>query len=258
MSIARLVNPSIRPHDVSDDMESFFWVLLYQIAKYRKTELDFSSDIKRVFYQYPGSDSDDYYAGGSKGKTFCLKNCALDPVVIECLVGTPCRNIIEDLRTLFHDFYGYRQPGHYLCPEERASAEASKEQNPLVLAAREKLRSSEWILGVINSHLAAEWNVDDDGSLCNVTGPPDPVPPADENPRKRKASGGNEGETVTSNKRQKKSQGSHSSESNNSEESKADPPRSVPFASYGSDETVHSTPGARVPRIGQARFAMRQ
>jgi len=240
-------------------MESFFWVLLYQIAKYRKTELDFSSDIKRVFYQYPGSDSvhsDDYHVGGSKGKMLCLKNYELDPVVIERLVGTPCRNIIEDLRTLFRDFYGYRPPVPYLC--QRARGEASKAQNPLVLAAREKLRSSEWILGVINGHLAAEWNVDDDGSLRNVTHPPDPVPPADENPRKRKASGGNEGETVASSKKQKKSQASHSSESNNSEEPKADPPRRVPFASYGSDETVHSTPGDRIPRIGQARFAMRQ
>jgi hypothetical protein len=137
-------------------MESFFWVLLYQIAKYRKTELDSSSDIKRVFYQYPDSDSDDYHFGGSKGKRLCLKNYELDPIVIECLVGTPCRNIIEDLRDLFRDFYGYPPPGRYLSPEERASAEASKEQNPLVLAAREKLRSSEWILGVINGHLAAE------------------------------------------------------------------------------------------------------
>jgi len=186
----------------------------------------------------------------------CLKNYELDPVVIECLVGTPCRNIIEDLRTLFRDFYGYRPPVPYLC--QRARGEASKAQNPLVLAAREKLRSSEWILGVINGHFAAEWDVDDDGSLRNVTRPPDPVPLADENPRKRKASGGNEGETVASSKKQKKSQASHSSESNNSEEPKADPPRRVPFASYGSDETVHSTPGDRIPRIGQARFAMRQ
>jgi len=241
-------------------MESFFWVLLYQIAKYRKTPagLHFSSEIKRVFHQYPGSDSDDYHVGGSEGKMRCLKNYELEPVVIKLLVGTPCRNIIEDLRDLFRNFYGYPPPGRYLCPEERASAEASKEQNPLVLAAREKLRSSEWILGVINGHLAAEWNVDDDGSLRNVTRPPDPVPPADENPRKRKASGCNEGETVTSNKKQKKSQASHSSESNNSEESEADPPRRVPFASYGSDETVHSTPGDRIPRIGKARFAMRQ
>ena len=100
--------------------------------------------------------------------------------------------------------------------------------------------------------------MDDDGSLRNVTHPPDPVPPADENPRKRKASGCNEGETVTSNKKQKKSQASHSSESNNSEESEADPPRRVPFTLYGSDETVRSTPGNRIPRIGQARFVMRQ
>ncbi|KAI0256252.1 hypothetical protein BJV78DRAFT_1368246 [Lactifluus subvellereus] len=35
ISIARLLEPRFRPHQVSDDLESFFWALLYQIAKRR-------------------------------------------------------------------------------------------------------------------------------------------------------------------------------------------------------------------------------
>ncbi len=35
ISIARLGDPSSRPHEVSDDLESFFWVLLPQVAECR-------------------------------------------------------------------------------------------------------------------------------------------------------------------------------------------------------------------------------
>ncbi|KAI0247320.1 kinase-like domain-containing protein, partial [Lactifluus subvellereus] len=34
ISIARLLDPWSRPHEVSDDLESFFWVLLYEVVRY--------------------------------------------------------------------------------------------------------------------------------------------------------------------------------------------------------------------------------
>ncbi|KAI0294370.1 hypothetical protein BC826DRAFT_865491, partial [Russula brevipes] len=33
ISVARLLDPWSSPHQVSDDLESFFWVLLYQIVR---------------------------------------------------------------------------------------------------------------------------------------------------------------------------------------------------------------------------------
>jgi hypothetical protein len=44
MSIARLMDLSSRPHEVSDDLESFFWVLLYEVVRYRNT---FDEEVKK-------------------------------------------------------------------------------------------------------------------------------------------------------------------------------------------------------------------
>lgn len=54
ISIARIVDPWTKPHKVSNDLESFFWVLLYQRAKYlNTTEMPLSTDIRHVFNQHP-------------------------------------------------------------------------------------------------------------------------------------------------------------------------------------------------------------
>jgi hypothetical protein len=38
---------SSRPHEVSDDLESFFWVLLYDVVPYRNTFDAFDEEVKK-------------------------------------------------------------------------------------------------------------------------------------------------------------------------------------------------------------------
>jgi len=35
ISVARLLDPWLTPHQISDDLESFFWVLIYQVVRGR-------------------------------------------------------------------------------------------------------------------------------------------------------------------------------------------------------------------------------
>src|SRR6267154_4057076 len=104
ISISRLRDPSTRPHQVSDDLESFFWVLLYLVVKCRNiTGEDLSENMKDVFDQHTDMDRNGNVTGG-KGKLLCLHNDEFDKTTIRTLVNTPCRKIIEKLRSLFRDF----------------------------------------------------------------------------------------------------------------------------------------------------------
>ncbi|KAI0296754.1 hypothetical protein B0F90DRAFT_1636125, partial [Multifurca ochricompacta] len=50
ISISRLREPQYTAHEVSDDLESFFWVLLYQIARFRNLgTMDLREDMQQVF-----------------------------------------------------------------------------------------------------------------------------------------------------------------------------------------------------------------
>ncbi|KAH9051851.1 hypothetical protein EDB87DRAFT_1537692, partial [Lactarius vividus] len=50
ISIACLWSPLIRSHEVCDDLESFFWVLLYMVAKCRSVgKIDLSQEMQNVF-----------------------------------------------------------------------------------------------------------------------------------------------------------------------------------------------------------------
>ncbi len=110
------------------------------------------------------------------------------------LVQTPCRAILEELRSLFHDFY--------LCVPNKIGRMSSvaqlmltaeREQDPRFREAHEKLRSSEWILAMISRHLASRWDVDDDGSLYRTELCLDLS--ASRKRRKRKAAESNNGKT---------------------------------------------------------------
>jgi hypothetical protein len=234
-----------------------------------------------VFHEH--SRFEDYYFVGGKGKMSCLggfNENRFDRFTVGCLVDTPCRWIIEDLRNNFEWAYGdglLPPSGCYCPPEKLAKIKASIEENPDVVEAREKLRSSEWMLSVINEHLASlKWTVDDDGSILNVVRrSPSPSPAADENEnsKKRKASGGVEEEEDLNHKRQKKSHESESGASRGSQSKHSDgktktakdapsPQRRShggPSASGDSDKTLYSTRGALVPRVARAglRFAGR-
>ena len=147
----RLRDPSNRPHQVSDDLESFFWVLLYLVVKCRNsTGEDLSEDMKDIFDQHAVMNHNGEIKGG-KGKRSCLHNVLLDSTTIETLANTPCGIIIEELRSLFclanHSIRG-ADPLHLIFE--------SKWQE-----AVEKLSSSKWMLEMINEHPSSKWDVDD-------------------------------------------------------------------------------------------------
>jgi len=185
--VARLLDPTTRPHEVSDDLESFFWVLLYLVVKCRNAvNADFSRDMQDVFDQHTDMDRDGIVKGG-KGKLSCLRQVYFHPKTVKALVKTPCRNIIEELRSLFHASYVDFNPDLDLADDTSESdpAEMEDAQDPRAKDAYEKLRSSEWVLSLIDGHLASRWDTDNDGSLYKTELRPDPS--ASRNRRKRKA-----------------------------------------------------------------------
>jgi hypothetical protein len=178
-------------------------VLLYQIAKCRNAgTLDLSKDMQDIFDQYTQHDRDGVVRGGA-GKILCIGDAhpgdRLDSTTVEELVITPCKDIIEDLRALFRDLYLYVPTRADLSSDTKLSLETKREQDPRVKNAREKLHSSEWVLDVMNKHLASRWDVDDDGSLHKTEIRPDIL--ASMNRRKRKAAESDDG--LTFNQRRK-------------------------------------------------------
>ncbi|KAH8984954.1 hypothetical protein EDB92DRAFT_1950421 [Lactarius akahatsu] len=171
MSIARLQDSSTRLHEVSDDLESFFWVLLYLVVKCKSVgKINLSQNMQSVFDQ---SDGDDGIRQGDLG-----------PVIVEFLVETPCRDIIEELRSLFDNLYRHVQPFANTIPRVQSRIKSKRDQDESVQDALKKLRSSEEVLSIINKHLdsTGSW---DDGSLYKVKFRPDPA--TSRNRRKRKA-----------------------------------------------------------------------
>ena len=178
---------------MSDDLESFFWVLLYQVVKcLNSTKEDLSAKMKDVFDQHTDMDHSGNVTGG-KGKLLCLHNEEFDKTMIRTLVKTPCRKIIEKLRSLFRDV-NYSAEGADDSDSEDLTFETKRQE------ATEKLRSSEWILKMIKEHLSSEWDEDDDGSLHKTELRPDSA--ASRNRRKRKAEDDND-EKMTFNQRRK-------------------------------------------------------
>ncbi|KAH9020340.1 hypothetical protein EDB84DRAFT_578182 [Lactarius hengduanensis] len=187
ISIARLRNPSMRPHEVSDDLESFFWVLLYLVVKCRSVgKIDLSKQMQNVFDQNDDMDDDGIIRGGT-GKLNCLQQGVLGRMAVDYLVDTPCKVIIEDLRSLFNNLYRHIEPPFDTIPSMRSDIDSVREQDERVQDAVKKLRSSEEVLSIINKHLdsTGSWDVDNDGSLCEAKFRPDRA--TSRNRRKRKA-----------------------------------------------------------------------
>ncbi|KAH9038577.1 hypothetical protein EDB85DRAFT_2287515 [Lactarius pseudohatsudake] len=184
ISIARLQKPSIRPHEVSDDLESFFWVLLYLVAKCRGPR-SVSKQMQIVFDQSEDMDDDGIIRGG-RGKLHCLRQGALGPRIVRGFVQTPCKDIIEDLRSLFNNLYRHIEPPADITPSMEADIKSDRQKDEKVQDAVKKLRSSEEVLRIINEHLKSSWD-DKDGSFDKVKFRPNPDPAASRNRRKRKA-----------------------------------------------------------------------
>jgi len=170
-----LLDPSTRPHEVSDDLESFFWVLLYQVVKCRNSKgLSLEEQMRDVFDQHTEMDHNGIVTGGH-GKLFCVRNGKLGERTVGTLVETPCGDVIEDLRDLFCDFYLFSEvapdvlentdSGGLRVRENKRKQALRVQKATRVREATTKLSSSEWILEMIKRHLSSEWDVDDDGSL---------------------------------------------------------------------------------------------
>ena len=170
MSISRLVDPSTRPHEVSDDLESFFWVLLYQVVKCRNSKRNLEQEIQDVFDQRIKMDQNGDFRGGT-GKRMCLYRVLLDKKIVRHLVKTPCRRIIEELRALFFNFHLFNKEGPSLSDSDSSSTDEDEwydlrvQKTTQVRESNNRLKSSKWILEMINRHLSSEWDEDDDGSL---------------------------------------------------------------------------------------------
>ena len=155
-----------------------------------------------IFDQHTEIDRDGIVRGG-EGKMLCLGDThpgyRLDSTTVEDLIITPCKDIIEELRALFRDLYLHVPTRADLSSRAKSRLEAQREQDSRVKKAREKLHSSEWVLAIMNKHLASGWDVDDDGSLYKTEIRPDIS--ASRNRRKRKAA--DSGDGLTFNQRRK-------------------------------------------------------
>jgi len=122
------------------------------------------NQIQHVFDQHTNIDRTGKVTGG-EGKLGCVRGGYLDQTMLDDLVQTPCKDIIEDFRALFRDFYLYVPTAPNVSLKTKLSYEAKREQDPRFKDAREKVRSCRWVLDMMNGHLARDWNVDDDSSL---------------------------------------------------------------------------------------------
>jgi len=181
LSLARIKHHRSRPHALSDDLESFFWVLMYEIVRYRDHKPLFSEqNIQKVFGRPTG-----YFDRTGMGKLCCVIDHTFSSFLIEIFVKTPCCKIIEEMRSLFGSAY----PNHYMdptiSPSEQSTDEEGTGQGLSVREAREKLRTSDAFLAILEKHLQSEWDIDDDGSLDRPDLQPDG--PASRKRLKRKA-----------------------------------------------------------------------
>jgi len=121
-----------------------------------------------VFDQFYDMDDDGITRGG-RGKLGCLREGGdLDSEIVEELVETPCKDIVEELRSLFQDSYRHVRPMIGPRPEAQEKIRRKREEDEKVRNALKKLRSSEEVLAIINNHLASGWGVEDDGSRYPV------------------------------------------------------------------------------------------
>ncbi|KAI9507640.1 hypothetical protein F5148DRAFT_1149590 [Russula earlei] len=87
-----------------DDIESFYWVLIYIVMKCRHSAIEGQSqDMQHVFDGYSDVDEDGVIWGGDRKLSF-LHKLILHPDSFG-FVPEPCCQIIEELRTLLKTFY---------------------------------------------------------------------------------------------------------------------------------------------------------
>ncbi|KAI0273338.1 hypothetical protein BC834DRAFT_203931 [Gloeopeniophorella convolvens] len=171
ISTGLLMDPLHKSHELLDDLESFFWVLLYQIVRFRASEdmrVNLLDSVKEVFDQYKVKH--DYttrknIVTGGVGKLSCLAGLQLVRLAVSRLVQTPCKDVIEDMRRLFASVHLHITRDSYVDQEERLDTESIRASDPVVQQALKDVQSSEALLAIMDRHLARPWDVTDDGSL---------------------------------------------------------------------------------------------
>jgi hypothetical protein len=101
ISVACLLDP-FSPHEVSDDLESFFWVLMYRVVCYRSCTKE--EAMQDVFDAHFEPDAQGLITGG-KGKLTSLDGCTFPCNVIEAAVAAPCAKIIKEMWEIFKNLY---------------------------------------------------------------------------------------------------------------------------------------------------------
>jgi hypothetical protein len=145
-------------------------VLLYQVARFRNPERqDLKEQMRAVFDQHSEMTHDGFLTGGA-GKLACLRE---GPLGWSVFYKTPCKEIIEELRALFRDFYLHIPTQETRDPEIVEAYTTRRDDDPRVQDAAKKLSSSEWMVQMIETHLSSKWEVVDDGSLENTILRPD-------------------------------------------------------------------------------------
>ena len=183
ISLARLRDPWSRAHEISDDLESFFWLLIYEILRYRaKRTQTVEKHMYDLFDQHFEADGTGIAKGGD-GKVFFFLGGLFSTSYINATVETPCCAIIEEMRSLLSEFYLHIEAGDH--PISQSDIDKKRRADPRVDRAREKLQTSDTFLAIMEKYLGSEWDIDDDGSLDLTE--PQPDPSASRNRRKRKA-----------------------------------------------------------------------
>ncbi|KAI0267779.1 hypothetical protein BC834DRAFT_822120, partial [Gloeopeniophorella convolvens] len=158
ISMGLLMYPTSKPHELQDDLESFFWVLSYQVIRYRSCMSSQAEDIlqaaKQVFDQHAWNHSCKTITGGA-GKWVCLNRGTLTYRGIGAFVETPCVDIIEDMRCILSNFYRHMEQEIETDPKARHKIEALRAKDPLVQQAKETLQCSTALLYILERHLAS-------------------------------------------------------------------------------------------------------
>jgi len=169
-----LRDPWLQAHEISDDLESFFWVLIYEIVRYRaKKTKTIENHMHEVFDQHFEADGAGMVKGGD-GKLFFFLGGGglLSPSFIKATVETPCHAIIEEMRSLLCDLYLYIEAGDN--PVSQSDIEEKRRADPQIDCAHERLQTSDAFLAIMKKHLGSEWDIDDDGSLDLIEPQSDP------------------------------------------------------------------------------------
>ena len=158
---------------------------MYEVVRYRNDKAkDFTEAMQFIFDTHSAPDKAGIVRGGD-GKLNCVGGYKLSRKDIRGFVKTPCRKIIEEMRSLFRELYCDMTEGNASDTESSSDEDEDRELEQRVREAREKLRTAEVFLGIIERHLGSAWDIDNDGSLDITESQPDPS--ASRNRRKRKA-----------------------------------------------------------------------